>query len=434
MAESSGSPFAYNTANAHQFKSFKTGAYGPTFSVGKPVSPSALPLTSSTSSSSASSTTWPQQVNHAEHTPAAVANNDSNSSRLRPHLTEEENKIVQETSAKITSSLAGDHLVTLFPDVDNPFVDGDDVVKRLLPYHVYQQPQEDLQYVMKAARWSKGKSKATEVSALREEIAETRFAIQCFKRQKALEERFRRARIKAGKRKAPDDQAYILAQAMLESERNENIQLNAELRSARSELEKIEREKRLQSAPPRPSYYPQPAGSSYVHHYRPYPYSYTPTYTPTQSYTQQYGAPPPGTPVYSPAPTPAPLPAPTPAPTQSTDSSSQNPVPSGPVPVQLPVSSLPELQRIGIIPVPVSSVKPAESPPAAILKHFSGGMVYLDVNVGLLQPAQMSGLAILLNTLMARGTTAQSTSSGGSSVASPPVVAPLTDAGGPSGQ
>ncbi|KZT28964.1 hypothetical protein NEOLEDRAFT_1128450 [Neolentinus lepideus HHB14362 ss-1] len=438
MAESAGSSYAYNSANTQQWKSFKNGSYGPTFFVGRPSPAVASPITASTSSSSV---TWPLNANANEVKPASasVAVNGSNGtgSTSRSVLPEEETRIITETSAKISASLAGDQLVTLFPEVDEPFVDAEDIVRRLLPYHVYQQPKEDLEYVAKAAKWRKGKGKVTEVSALREEIAETRFAIQCFKRRKALEDRFRRTKIKSGKRKAPDDLAYLSAQAMLEQERTENALLNHELRHSRSELEKIQRERRLQSLPPRTSYYPSQTQTSsqttpYIHQYRPYPYTYTPTYA--QPYTQQYGTPPPASipaPVYSPAP-PAPASA---APAQSADTPTSNTSSSGPVPVQLPVSSLPDLQRIGIFPVPAHSVVAGQPSPAAILKNYGGGMVHLDVNVGLLQPAQMSGLAMLLNTLMTRGQSAQAASSPATlAEGAAPVLATAADGGGPSGQ
>lgn len=75
------------------------------------------------------------------------------------------------------------------------------------------------------------------------------------------------------------------------------------------------------------------------------------------------------------------------------------------IPVQVPVSSLPALQALGIHPVPVSSLPPPDQPqPLAILRSSTanGTMLSLEINVSLLQSAQMSGLAIVLNSLMAR--------------------------------
>ncbi|WP_159075517.1 hypothetical protein [Mycobacterium tuberculosis] len=75
---------------------------------------------------------------------------------------------------RIAARLAEDQRAALFPDVDEPFEDEFDVVKRLLPFHVFQQPKEDLDVLLQCGslRTSlKGKRKATEEDLLREEIA-----------------------------------------------------------------------------------------------------------------------------------------------------------------------------------------------------------------------------------------------------------------------
>ena len=56
--------------------------------------------------------------------------------------------------------------MVLYPDVDTPFENEFDVVNRLLPYHVYQHPKEDLDRI----RHGKGKERATAEDVLREEI------------------------------------------------------------------------------------------------------------------------------------------------------------------------------------------------------------------------------------------------------------------------
>lgn len=73
------------------------------------------------------------------------------------------------TLYRIASSLAADQNAALNPDVDTPFTDAADVVKRLLPYHVFQHPAEDLASMSHGI--GKGKRKATEEDLLREEIA-----------------------------------------------------------------------------------------------------------------------------------------------------------------------------------------------------------------------------------------------------------------------
>jgi len=49
---------------------------------------------------------------------------------------------------RVASLLAADHLSVMFPDVDTPFSDTEDAIRRLLPYHVLQQPAKDLQEVI----------------------------------------------------------------------------------------------------------------------------------------------------------------------------------------------------------------------------------------------------------------------------------------------
>lgn len=62
------------------------------------------------------------------------------------------------------------------PDVDSPFVDAVDVVHRLLPYHVLQQPQEDLRTATDRRR-AKGKGKAHD--AIRDEIEGRKILHRC---------------------------------------------------------------------------------------------------------------------------------------------------------------------------------------------------------------------------------------------------------------
>src|SRR5579863_8564943 len=65
----------------------------------------------------------------------------------------------------VAARLTADHISVLFPDVDTPFRDVEDVVDRLLPYHVFQHPREDL------PKAGKGKRKATEEEILQNELA-----------------------------------------------------------------------------------------------------------------------------------------------------------------------------------------------------------------------------------------------------------------------
>jgi hypothetical protein len=72
--------------------------------------------------------------------------------------------------ARLAAMLAADTKATLHPDVDTPFADAADAVKRLLPYHIWQHPQEDLE----ALKWPgrlKGKGRATEAEIAKAELA-----------------------------------------------------------------------------------------------------------------------------------------------------------------------------------------------------------------------------------------------------------------------
>ena len=82
---------------------------------------------------------------------------------------------VLKTTSSFASRLAEDHNSVLYPNVDEPFTDVQDVIRRLLPYHVLQIPKEDLDAMIHRPLFSskKGKSKATEADFAREEIAGT---------------------------------------------------------------------------------------------------------------------------------------------------------------------------------------------------------------------------------------------------------------------
>ncbi|KAJ3575083.1 hypothetical protein NP233_g1328 [Leucocoprinus birnbaumii] len=308
--------------------------------------------------------------------------------------TEEEIEVTKKAAERFSARLAQDQAAVLQPDVDTPFVDQADVVRRLLPYHIYYQPYDDLELL----KGSKGKQKATDAD-LKAEIEETRFALECHKRYNKLRQRFRAARIRTASRASPDDQAYILAQAVLEADRVDASLLSNELKVARSDLERLEREKRAATAiAARTQYTPTPASTTpaqspvvptiQAQYYRAYPYAYTQAYgsavTPPTTTTFQVN--PPAT-----------------LPPSATTNSRANTA----IPVQLPVASLPALHALGIHPVPATSVAEGQPPPPAVLRGSTanGTMLMLEINVSLLQSAQMSGLAMVLNSLMSRTST-----------------------------
>lgn len=58
---------------------------------------------------------------------------------------------------RFSARLAQDHIAVLQPDVDTPFTDHADAARRLLPFHIYQQPRDDLELLKR----HKGKQKIT---------------------------------------------------------------------------------------------------------------------------------------------------------------------------------------------------------------------------------------------------------------------------------
>ena len=237
--------------------------------------------------------------------------------------------------------------------------------------------------------------------------------------------------LKLTQRTCPEDQAYVLEHAALETERNEMSALNAQLRAMRAELEKYNREHRPQTAQStgRPTPPVTSTTYSYTPQYRHYAYPYAqygsnytqvyPGFTPATSTTTQY---------QYPAVTTGPA---TGTPSQTTSAQTHTPpttstittsgVLSKPVSLSLPIASLPALHALGIMPVSSLSVPPPGQPqPQAILKGTTanGTMLSLEVNIGLLQTTQVSGLAYIINAIADQAVSATSSQSGASSTGS----------------
>jgi hypothetical protein len=222
----------------------------------------------------------------------------------------------------------------------------------------------------------------------------------------------------------------VLAHAVLDAERNEMTALNAQLRAARAELEKYNREHRPQTvqttvraAPPFTSttYSYTPQYRHYTYPYAQYQSNYTqvyPGFTPTTPSTTQYQYPVVTTPVTATGTTTSS----TNAQAQSTTSvtSTLDPL-SKPVSISLPISSLPALHALGIMPVSSLAVPPPGQPqPQAVLKGTTanGTMLSLEINIGLLQATQVSGLALIINAIAAQAVSATSSQSGASTTGS----------------
>lgn len=215
-------------------------------------------------------------------------------------------------------------------------------------------------------------------------------------------------------RNAKIDQILFLTQSAMEIDRSDVAQLNADVRAARSELERLQRQKRAaEQAQQRATYYMTPATfsaqSGQASYYRTYPYGYAQAYAPS-------AIPPGSVSTFSVQASPTPSNATASASASSsatasnsgTATTSSGTVPgvphTGAIPVQLPVAFLPALHSAGIVPVSSSAVSAGQPPPAALLKGQSqnGTVLQLEINVGLLQPHQMSGLAMILNSLVTR--------------------------------
>ncbi|KAH9485428.1 hypothetical protein JR316_0002336 [Psilocybe cubensis] len=340
------------------------------------------------SSSAAPASTWHRVVHPAAN---AIETKSTQKPKIIKH-TPEELEHMNETLNRFRNRLLQDQAHVTRPDVDSPFIDEVDIINRLLPYHLFQHPKDDLDVVIDR----KGKEKAHNLNWM-DEIQETKLALECAKRCEAIRDRWRKLKIRSGQRSSPDDQSYYLAQVILDAERAENAWLGNELRSARTEAERIEREKRANNNMTRMSHFsatPQtPMPAVQAQYYRGYPYAYT----------QAYGssATPPTVSTFSVA-----------GPTPSNYTPSQA---SAAIPVQLPVASLPALHALGIVPVPAASLPPEghHQTPAVLRGSTANGTILsLEINVSLLQSTQMSGLAMVLNSLVTRNNAANSARSG----------------------
>lgn len=207
--------------------------------------------------------------------------------------------------------------------------------------------------------------------------------------------------------------------------------LNAQLRAARSELDKYNREHKpptvqttVRPAPPLTSttYSYTPQYRHYTYPYAQYQSNYSQVYPgfTTATSTTPYQYPVVTTPVtVSTTTSTTSQTATTQAQTSpTTTTATTSDALSKPVSLSLPISSLPALHALGIMPVSSLSVPPPGQPqPQAILKGTTanGTMLTLEVNIGLLQATQVSGLALIINAIATQAVSATSSQSGASS-------------------
>ncbi|KAF7321607.1 Chloride channel protein [Mycena kentingensis (nom. inval.)] len=244
-------------------------------------------------------------------------------------------------AARVSARLEQDHAAVLHPDTETPFADAYDATRRLLPYHVFCHPKEDL------VKDRKGKRKADD-----DEVAETKFALDCFRRKRKLEQRFRGARLTPAKRPAPEELLLNMEQLVYDETRQEVGSLQAELKLLRADLDRLQRAKQAQLHPP-----VQPTTTYYQSAY------------PTTYNQQQFGQA-----------------VPTPAPSAGVPG-----VPGTLVPVNLNAAMLPTLHALGIRPIEVGSIPPGAPQPPAILRSRSqdGTMLNLEIDHRILQTIMM---------------------------------------------
>lgn len=235
---------------------------------------------------------------------------------------------------------------------------------------------------------------------------------------------------------------YVLEAGMLESERAALQALKSEFSQARSTLSQLEKEARARNAAataqtqrPTPTINTQVPGS-FVTGYPGYSSAYVHA-TPTSTVN------------------PAQLAAPSASTSTTTMSTSNTPVTSTPsstytpsraagtaapgfIPVQLPITSLPSLTAIGILPVSAAALPAPTSgqpQPAAILRGLTseGRMMNLEINVAMLQPSQTHGLAMLLNNIMTRNGVTPNVAGGhaGPTPVSQPIAKPISSTAAP---
>ncbi|KAG8936804.1 hypothetical protein FRC02_011383 [Tulasnella sp. 418] len=210
--------------------------------------------------------------------------------------TEDDNKTENDNRQRFQKALALDYELVQRPDIETPFEDAADAVRRLLPYHIFQHPQDELKYALEKGTGQtrssgKGKEKECSTEGADNETKETGIAL--FRKQKhALESRFREIRIREAKHSSPPEQMYWLTQATLDSDREANTELSNKLREARVEHERKEREKQSATQASKSSSAattPITSRSPYTFS-TPHPYSSVAAYTSAayQSYYQSY--------------------------------------------------------------------------------------------------------------------------------------------------
>ncbi|KAI3626008.1 hypothetical protein CBS9595_001369 [Malassezia furfur] len=191
--------------------------------------------------------------------------------RLPPHkdIVEGDPALVAQrahTRQRMDEALAQHHAAALAPDTATPFRNAQDVVARLLPYHVWQAPERDLLTAMDA-RWAPPADVRDESVTFRvpykrkraqeDDCAEdtlylppfpsTDYTLSVYRRRADLVRRFAAVQTRASTShlRAPDLNASLehLERLVYEDEVRSFHELSNELRRVRAELEEVERQR-----------------------------------------------------------------------------------------------------------------------------------------------------------------------------------------------
>lgn len=188
--------------------------------------------------------------------------------RLPPHkdLVEGDAELAAQrahTRQRMDAALQAHQAAALAPDVATPFSSAQDVVERLLPYHVWQAPERDLLTAMDGrlasehppeerslsfhVPYKRKRGEHTEDTLHLPPFPSTEYTLSVYARRAALLQRFSaiQTRSDTSYLRAPELHASLeqLERLVYEDEVRDFQELSNELRRARAELEEVERQR-----------------------------------------------------------------------------------------------------------------------------------------------------------------------------------------------
>ncbi|OXB36291.1 hypothetical protein LQV05_004585 [Cryptococcus neoformans] len=382
-------------------------------------------------------------------------------------FTKEEQDIMEQDSLSLQLALAMDQEATLYPPPPTAFSSYEDAVQRLLPYHVWQVYDEELD------TWEKA-----------DVAKETKEAADILDKIKGLKERFAKARRREDDRLSPLPSTISFFQSSTTNVREELTSLQTNLRTARAELSAIEQEQKKiaeekrkermeeegrkavaamamqQAARQQLAAQAQAQNSNQTSSRAATPSSQlsgpSPVGTPTRTGSppkRGRGRPPAMSKIQGPPPGSFPARAgPSGTPTASgvstpvapgtpqsgaavsgigagrppgqmvngsgtsTPVRPSNPPPQGPVSITVNLSLIPQLVAIGLIAVPPNTAPGAPKPPGIIIKSLDDKKsVVIQINLAMCSKPQLLGLAKVLNVNTVKSATPSAPSTPGGS-------------------